>query len=156
MPPRIPDRSFTLDPPGCPLVLIGIDGGESSTSFLPRSASSPRLSPWRTRRNELIYILATPLPGASLGAGERTRVCGSVVPCAATGERARPRSCGCRVPGYPEGAASKVQGLHARCRCRELKPKHVQGQVLPLVYDTLRYLPRFSAGRPPPAPLNPQ
>lgn len=40
------------------------------------SLSAPRLGPWRSRRNELIYILATPLLSALLlGAGERKHMC---------------------------------------------------------------------------------
>lgn len=104
---------------------LEIEEGESP--FFPSpprsSLSAPRLAPWRSRRNELIYILATPLLSAlHLGAGERKHMCAR-----SGGGRASVRAvCVCGCGSYPEGAAPKVQGLDARCRWRELKPKHAR------------------------------
>lgn len=75
---------FTLDLSRRPLVLAS----KSKKANLPSSLSAPRLGPWRSRRNELIYILATPLLSALLlGAGERKHMCARAAVCRA-GERA--------------------------------------------------------------------
>lgn len=115
---------FTLDLTRRPLVLASKSKKANLPSSLLRSSlSAPRLAPWRSRRNELIYILATPLLSAlHLGAGERKHMCAR-----SGGGRASVRAvCVCGCGSYPEGAAPKVQGLDARCRWRELKPKHAR------------------------------
>lgn len=54
-------------------------------------------------------------------------------------------------PPYPEGAAPKVQGLNARCRWRELKPKHVRaGPSWPMILAFYSIFRQFTVS----APLN--
>lgn len=81
--------------------------------FLPISAAARSVAKQK-ERTDLHTGYATALCSPPRCGGEKTHVSG--VPCAGV--------CGCG--SYPEGAAPKVQGLDARCRWRELKPKHAR------------------------------
>lgn len=84
-------------------------------AILPRSARSPRLGRGEAEgTNWFTYWLRH---WCAFGAGEKTHVCAVF--------RVHEAACVGVGPSYPEGAARKVQGLNARCRWRELKPKRV-------------------------------
>lgn len=131
-----------LDPAGCSFVLIEIEEGESSTSR-PFPPSQRRIATAESvakpkERTDLHTGYATAVPSVR----GRKHMCARCSVCTRS-------ACVGVDPWYPEGAARKVQGLDARCRWRELKPKHVRaGPSWPMILPFYSIFRRFTVSAP--------